>query len=92
MKKYVPKEDVEKGLVDPTKPLAEQVQYKLKYEQDMQAKQKDNEPKHPRPQRPKKERPPRKERPKFNWNKNDITLETQPPEMPKVILEKPSKQ
>jgi hypothetical protein len=24
MPKYVPKEDVEKGLVDPTKPLAEQ--------------------------------------------------------------------
>jgi len=41
MKKYVPKEDVEKGLVDPTKPLDQQIQYKLKYEQEVQGKQKD---------------------------------------------------
>jgi hypothetical protein len=32
MPRYVPKEDVEKGLVDPTKPLEEQPQYKEKVE------------------------------------------------------------
>lgn len=32
MKKYVSKEDVEKGLVDPTKPLTEQKEYMDKIE------------------------------------------------------------
>jgi hypothetical protein len=39
------------------------------------------------PARPRKEYP----RPTFNWNKNDVTLETVPPEKPKKLLEKPSK-
>lgn len=92
MPKYVPKEDVEKGLVDPTKPLAEQVEYKQKIDQEAQEKQKQQEQKNPQHQRPKKERPPRNERPKFNWNKKDITLETKAPEKPKKILEKPDKE
>lgn len=33
MKKYVSKEDVEKGLVDPTKPLEEQTEYLNKIEE-----------------------------------------------------------
>jgi hypothetical protein len=33
MRKYVAKEDVEKGLVDPTKSLEEQPEYKKKIEQ-----------------------------------------------------------
>lgn len=86
MLKYVPKEDVEKGLVDPTKPLAEQPQYQSKLEQE-RPKQDEKKP----PARPRKEYPPRNPRPTFNWNKNDVTLETVPPEKPKKLLEKPSK-
>ena len=74
MPKYVPKEDVEKGLVDPTKPLAEQQQYKEKLDKEAEERQKKHEDKRPpQPVRPKKERPPRNERPKFNYNKEDIT-------------------
>ena len=74
MPKYVPKEDVEKGLVDPTKPLAEQPQYKEKIEKETEERQKLHEDKRPQqPVRPKKERPPRNPRPRFNYNKEDIT-------------------
>lgn len=88
MPKYVAKEDVEKGLVDPTRPLDEQPEYKKKIQEVTKQKEVAHEPKKTY-QRPKKERPPRKERPKFNWNKQDITLDTQPPEKPKKLLEKP---
>lgn len=73
MPKYVPKEDVEKGLVDPTKSLDEQPQYKEKIEKEALEKQKLHEEKKPQVFRQRKERPPRNPRPKFNWNKDDIT-------------------
>lgn len=92
MPKYVPKEDVEKGLVDPTKPLEEQPQYKEKIEKETQERQKLHEDKRPHVVRPKKERPPRNPRPKFNYNKDDVTETTQPPEAPKKLLEKPNKE
>ena len=85
MPKYVPKEDVEKGLVDPSRSLDEQPEYKQKYEQMAHEKEKHVEHKQYY-QKPKKERPPRKERPKFNYNKSEITLETQPPAKPKKLL------
>ena len=59
MPKYVAKEDVDKGLVDPKRPLDEQPEYKKKMEKEHEQKEKQNEPKQYR-QRPKKERPPRK--------------------------------
>lgn len=88
MRKYVAKEDVEKGLVDPTRSLDEQPEYKKKMEEEAKEKEKLHEPKKTY-QRPKKERPPRQDRPVFNWKKEDITLDTKPPEKPKNILEKP---
>jgi hypothetical protein len=74
MPKYVLKEDVEKGLVDPTKSLDEQPEYKAKVEKQTQDKQILQEAKKARENlRPKKERPPRNARPKYNWNKDEIT-------------------
>jgi hypothetical protein len=93
MKKYVAKEDVEKGLVDPTKPLEQQAEYKEKMEKEAEARQKLHEDKRPPPPvRPKKERAPRNPRPKFNWNKEEITEQTPLPEAPKKLLEKPNKE
>jgi len=87
MKKYVLKEDVEKGLVDPNKPLDQQPEYKQKVDQEALEKQKLHEAKNPpQHQRVRKERPPRKERPKFNWDKKEITLETKVLDQPKKIL------
>ena len=91
MPKYVAKEDVENGLVDPKRSLDEQPEYKKKIEQQHEEKEKHNDHR-PQRQRPKKERPPRKERPKFNWNRDDITLDSKPPEKPKKLLQKPDAQ
>ena len=79
--------------MDPSKPLLEQPQYREKIEKEAQEKQKLNEDKRPPTHnRPKKERPPRNPRPKFNWNKEEITEQTPLPEPPKKLLEKPNKE
>ena len=88
MPKYVLKEDVEKGLVDPTLSLDDQPAYKKKVEERNQEREK-HQPKKPQHQRPKKERAPRKERPKFNWDKKEITADSKPLERPKKLIEKP---
>jgi hypothetical protein len=89
MPKYVLKEDVENNLVDPTKPLEEQPEYKKKIDQEAEQRHKHQESK--QHIRPKKERPPRNKRPVFNWNKKDVTLDSKPPEKPKKLLERPDR-
>lgn len=69
MKKYVSKDDVEKGLVDPKKPLKEQKEYLSKVEQEKEKHvKKDKKDGHKRRERP--------DRPKYNWNRRDVTEET----------------
>jgi|688.fasta_scaffold267430_1 hypothetical protein len=67
MKKWVAKEDVEKGLVDVTKPLNEQKEYLDKVEKD----QREKNPNKAKPEYHKKRE--RENRPKYNWNRRDVT-------------------
>lgn len=67
MKKYVSKDDVEKGLVDPSKPLKDQKDYLDKIEKQEQ----DKHPNKPKPEFHKKRE--RENRPKYNWNRRDVT-------------------
>lgn len=85
MKKYVSKDDVEKGLVDPSKPLKEQKEYLIKIEKDREPHVKKDK----KDGQKKRERP---DRPKFNWNRRDVTEETPIPKEPKKVVEKPDKE
>lgn len=76
LKKYVSKQDVEKGLVDPTKPLGQQKDYLDKIEKEDREKHPKDKPEY----KPKRERP---NRPQYNWNRRDVTEETPIPEAPK---------
>ena len=82
MKKYVSKEDVEKGLVDPNKPLKDQKEYLNKIKEEQREK-------NPKKEHKKRERP---DRPKYNWNRRDVTEETPVPKDPKKVIEKPDKE
>ena len=86
MKKYVSKDDVEKGLVDPKKPLTEQKEYLDKIEKQEREKNVLKERKDP-PKR--RERP---DRPKYNWSRRDVTEDTPIPNAPKKAVEKPDKE
>lgn len=89
MKKYVSKDDVEKGLVDPTKPLKEQTEYLTKIEKEHPKDVKKDKKQHDQKRR---ERPERPDRPKYNWNRRDVTEETVVPKEPKKVVEKPDKE
>jgi hypothetical protein len=49
-------------------------------------------PKNENADKPVQQKRERADRPKYNWNKRDVTLETVIPEKPKKVLPKPDKE
>jgi hypothetical protein len=76
MKKYVAKEDVEKGLVNISKPLNQQKEYLDKIERE------EKERHHNRHWRDAHTKAEHKNKPTYNWNRRDVTEDTPLPEAP----------